>query len=402
MKLITRITVLFFVVATFVSAETPISQFIDPLDGRFDASTYLAENAYGFLPVPIIITDPALEGGLGGLGLFFHETEEEAAVRKKTMLTSENAASHLLPPSVSVAALAKTGNDSWFAGGGHMGFFNRGKIRYLAGAGHGDINLNFFGFGNITMNKPIELNTRANGLFQRLVFQLPKTRLYLGLVQRYIDAEIQPTHIGDIGSGFIPPEWQEKFEEIIRTLLTARVRTSGLGLAFEYDSRDNVFSPTLGYQYKIDYVMYNETIGSDIEYELTSFSGLNYWRLSQDIRAGLRVASEVANTNSLLPPFALPGLKLRGVPTGRYQGAYVVASELELIYELDTRWSVLGFLGAGRTGNSMQALKENGSLVSHGLGFRYLLARRYGFSAGIDVAYGPEDTVWYIQAGSAW
>ena len=47
------------------------SQFKDPDDGRLDASSFLADNAYGFLPMPIIITDPAVDGGLGLAGLFF-------------------------------------------------------------------------------------------------------------------------------------------------------------------------------------------------------------------------------------------------------------------------------------------------------------------------------------------
>jgi hypothetical protein len=37
-----------------------------------------------------------------------------------------------------------------------------------------------------------------------------------------------------------------------------------------------------------------------------------------------------------------------------------------------------------------------------GAGFRYLVARRLGIYAGLDLARGPEDTVLYIQAGSAW
>ena len=35
-------------------------------------------------------------------------------------------------------------------------------------------------------------------------------------------------------------------------------------------------------------------------------------------------------------------------------------------------------------------------------GFRYLVAKRYGFEMGLDVAWGPEDTVFYIQGGTAW
>ena len=52
-------------IAQDVAAEGFWSQFKDPDDGRFDASSFLAENAFGFLPVPIIITDPAVDGGLG-------------------------------------------------------------------------------------------------------------------------------------------------------------------------------------------------------------------------------------------------------------------------------------------------------------------------------------------------
>jgi hypothetical protein len=33
---------------------------------------------------------------------------------------------------------------------------------------------------------------------------------------------------------------------------------------------------------------------------------------------------------------------------------------------------------------------------------RYELAREYGVHVGFDVAFGPEDTVLYIQIGSAW
>ncbi len=39
---------------------------------------------------------------------------------------------------------------------------------------------------------------------------------------------------------------------------------------------------------------------------------------------------------------------------------------------------------------------------SYGSGFRYLIARRYGMTMGIDIARGPEETAWYIQAGSSW
>ena len=44
----------------------------DPLDGKIDSSKFLAEEK-GFLPVPIIITEPAVGYGLGIAGVFFHD-----------------------------------------------------------------------------------------------------------------------------------------------------------------------------------------------------------------------------------------------------------------------------------------------------------------------------------------
>ena len=45
---------------------------------------------------------------------------------------------------------------------------------------------------------------------------------------------------------------------------------------------------------------------------------------------------------------------------------------------------------------------EAGIVTAGGVGFRYLVARRLGIYAGLDLAKGPEDTAVYIQAGSAW
>ena len=62
-------------------AESLWSQFVDPDDGRFGVSKYPADNAYGFLPRSMIITDRAVNGELGAVGLFFHESKEQKEMR---------------------------------------------------------------------------------------------------------------------------------------------------------------------------------------------------------------------------------------------------------------------------------------------------------------------------------
>jgi hypothetical protein len=393
----TQFFTLLVTLVTISVTQASSSQFFDALDGQFDASQYLSENAYGFLPVPVIITDPAVDGGLGMIGLFFHESDDEKEERLKAMRSTENASRHLMPPSVSALIGVYTGNDSYFAGGGHMGFFNQGKIRYMGGGGYGNVNLDFYGAGNIEFNRPISLNTSASAVMQTLKFKIANTGFYVGPTHRYIKAEIKPTNVGDLISG-LPPVWEDKLTE----LFTNEVTSSGAGFAFEYDSRNNFFSPETGLKYELNYLWFDEKIGSDVDYQLTELTALHYFRLAKKWRTAFRVEVNYADTAEILPPYAIPSVSLRGIPSARYQGNSTAVTELELIYELNFRWSINAFAGIGKASNSFSDLNESESLVSKGAGFRYLVARRYGFNMGVDIAKGPEDTVFYIQAGSAW
>ncbi|WNO10629.1 hypothetical protein [Teredinibacter sp. KSP-S5-2] len=184
--------------------------------------------------------------------------------------------------------------------------------------------------------------------------------------------------------------------------LTREMTMSGLGIVTEYDSRDNIFSPEDGYQYKLEWLLNRDFFGSDLDFDKYSFKGLNYWRLNKKFRAGLRIESEVADTDEFITPMATPFVDLRGIQSMRYQGKYVAMTETELTWDLDHRWSIKGFAGVGRAGNDMEGIRESANRETYGGGFRYVVARRYGFRMGIDVARGPEDTVWYIQAGTAW
>jgi hypothetical protein len=86
----------------------------------------------------------------------------------------------------------------------------------------------------------------------------------------------------------------------------------------------------------------------------------------------------------------------------RYQGNIVTVAEIELGWQIDDRWALLGFAGVGRAANTSSELGDAESHTTQGAGFRYLIARRYGFEMGLDIARGPEDTVFYIQAGTSW
>ncbi|MFT4518919.1 MAG: hypothetical protein ACI9JM_001308 [Halioglobus sp.] len=78
----------------------------------------------------------------------------------------------------------------------------------------------------------------------------------------------------------------------------------------------------------------------------------------------------------------------------------VVTIEAELDYKIDASWKVGVFSDTSRAQGSFLDLDQSEHINTYGAGFHYMLARRYGFSMGMDVARGPKDTAVYIQAGS--
>jgi hypothetical protein len=52
------------------------SRFIDPTDGQFVSA--ILEHPHGFLPIPIVVTEPAVGYGGGVVGMFLRPREEEA------------------------------------------------------------------------------------------------------------------------------------------------------------------------------------------------------------------------------------------------------------------------------------------------------------------------------------
>ena len=107
-------------------------------------------------------------------------------------------------------------------------------------------------------------------------------------------------------------------------------------------------------------------------------------------------------TRGQVPLNAQPFVMLRGVPAMRYQGRNALVAEGELRYNLDPRWAVVGFAGAGKAYGDAVPFADAEMVGAGGVGMRYLIARKMGLYAGIDVARGPEDTVVYVQVGSAW
>lgn len=364
---------------------------MDHQDGQLDLSHYLADVPMGFLPVPMVITEPAVGYGLALGAVFFHESPEQRKQR------SEHGA--LLPENITLLGGGGTENGTWGTGVGQLGFWRRDTIRYRGFLLYGSINLDFYSLpGAGDLPRPLELNLEGPFVVQELMFRVPGTRLFAGARQLF----------REVKTGFAnSPDWHSLPTGVINYLgqqIDKDVHTSGLGTIVEYDSRDNPFNPQKGYYYSGYYTVFADAIGSDVHYDSYNITALNYWELGAKFNLGFRLQFDgvSAGNDERLPPYVPPYVELRGVSASQYQGNRVLVAEVELDYKLTERWKVGVFTGLGRAAANFNDLADADNVDSYGTGFRYLIARRYGLAMGVDVARGPDETAFYIQAGATW
>jgi len=175
---------------------------------------------------------------------------------------------------------------------------------------------------------------------------------------------------------------------------------AGLGLVAEYDGRDNIFTPNSGLRAYLEAMKFDGALGSDHDFSRSRL-GLNaYFPAGDSVVVGVRADTQAAAGD--VPFYARPFIELRGIPAMRYQGDRTALAEVEGRWNLDGRWSLVGFAGAGRAAGPSGSIGEAPTRVTKGVGFRYLLARALGLRVGLDVARGPEESAFYIVVGSYW
>jgi len=367
MRVLTAILII-CLVATTASAGV-FDNFKDPEDGKFDTSEWLA-SAHGFLPVPIIITEPAVGFGLGLAAAFFHGD----------LVGTAGEGGRRLPPSISFGAAAYTESDSWLASGGHFGSWKNDTIRYTGALGYVDLNLDFY-----VLDRPIGYELKGLVLMQDIKFRVKESNFFLGAKYIFFGSSSKLNLSTDLPG--IDPKDNES-------------NNAGLAAVGYYDHRDNILSPVRGQEASLSVMRFDEIFGGDNDYWDLELRAESYNPVSDAWFVNVMV--DVETTDGDVPFYALPFIHLRGIPAMRYQGDTAASLETEVRWALDQRWSVLGFVGVGRTWSDIKLIGSDGAVVAGGAGFRYLLARKLGLRGGIDIARGDGDWVFYIQTGHAW
>lgn len=349
------------------------ASFTDPEDGAFDMSDFLLHRK-GVLPVPMVITEPAVGYGGGLMLLHFSESLAEAGQK------SREAGGPLTPPNITGVAAMGTENGSRGAGLFHFHTWDQDRYRYIGALAQGRMNLEYYGL----LNQGRSYELKGTFLVQQLLAKVGDSRWYIGPRYTYFKSDTTFT-------GAAATELGIKDQSL---------NVGKLGLVVDYDNRDNMFYPTKGSYAELEAQFARSWLGSSKSFENYRAVGYTWLPLNPKWTLGLRLDGQT--TSGSVPFYAQPYVDLRGVSRGRYQDRTALATEMELRWNVTPRWSILGFSGVGKAYGRWRSFGEADNVVSVGTGFRYLIARKLGLTVGIDIAHSKDQNAFYIQVGSAW
>lgn len=353
----------------------------DSLDHEFDLSDYIID-ANGFVPVPIIITEPALGGFGGGLVPVFIK-------KSPPYVDSVNGQVKVTPvaPTITGALGLYTVNNTWLTGIFRSGTLIKSRIKYRVGLAYANVNISFYRTLPNVGEVEFKSNIRTLPVIASAIKRISKSNWYAGFQYLFLHSEVKGN--GDLN---IPSFIKDKELNSDIGLLSAII---------EFDSRDNVFTPNTGLKFHVDGGIADNIVGSDYDFWKLNYYTYMYTSIGSKITGGLRIDGQQVLGGD--PPFYfLPFIDMRGVPSAKYQGRADILSEGELRYDILPRWSIMAFGGAGKAFNDWSDFGEAKWVVSGGTGFRYLMARKFKLRMGIDIARGPDTWAYYIVFGSNW
>lgn len=336
-----------------------------------------------FLPIPVFITEPALGEGLGVALAYFHRVRENP---KK--LTLSSADSLLLtkehkvpPPTISGVFAGATNNETKVVGFGHINSFREDRIRYTGVVVAADVNTKIY-----LTNLPVDFNLEGLIAYQDIKFRLGDSDWFLGAGLSYLDAT--NTFSLDLS------------KDVPGDIFSADITNIGLAGKLLWDRRDTSSMPTKGQLFDVAIWRYDSAIGGDFSYWNANLKVHSFHSLHEKFVFGLRV--DYSATEGDAPFFAIPYVKMRGIPALRYQGDRVASFEMELRYNLSPNWIVTVFSGISSTDSDQLLIERKNGIGAFGIGVRRKIFEAQNVWFGFDVAKGPEEAAWYIQVGHGW
>lgn len=361
----------------------------DP-DGREARNTEAEATQQPFwrslVPLPTIITEPAIGEGLGLAVAYFHP-EKQGAYQPRSIEHTETlrdvSVARKPPPTVTGVFGAYTNKGTWAAGFGHVNTFRNDTIRYTGAVAKASVVMDFY-----LLNQPFEFNIEGLIVYNDVKFRLARSNWFLGLGLTYLSA----TNRFAVD---IPVSFDQQVEFFAYDFTDVGLKARAM-----YETRDDSLMPTSGWLVDASLTRNDEALGGSYDYTTAKLKALYFHPLADDFVLGARL--ETSAVYGAPPFFAVPWVTMRGIPAMRYQGENVAVAEIEGRYRFNDNWLASAFAGSGWTAGEILGIETDQSIRAWGIGARYRFLKKQNVWVGIDYAFGPEDNVYYIKVGQGW
>lgn len=338
-------------------------------DIRTDDAPFKLQSG-SFVAVPIPISNPTLDSGLVVATAYFHpQTEEEAAAQ---------------PATVTGIGALYTSTDSRGALAFHQSYWGQDKWRFTGVGGSADLRLELKLANNATGSAGIDWRVEGSFLYTRLARRIAGN-WYGGGVIRLIDTEQSFESGTDIES----PDLE----------VSSRIAATGIGILFEYDTRDMPINAYSGRYAKIGAMFNDDSTGSDQTYHTYSLGFSSYHPLTDSLVLAWELLG--CRKGGRPPLWDACQIPLRGFSMFDYLGTASAAGQVETRWRFLDRWGLVTFAGTGSVSSSFGTIDTEQTVTSYGAGLRFDVLPAKRVNLRLDFARSEGNEAVYFSVGEA-
>jgi hypothetical protein len=282
------------------------------------------EESSPWLLTPTISSDPKLGTSIGFMGAYIHQFDEQS------------------PPSMFGITGSYSDTDSYIYAGFIRGFFDNDKHRVMGVIVGGKIENDFEDF--LGTGQPLQSTDSLNIAAIRYL-RLIKDHWYLGL--QFISTNYV-VYTEDWLSG-----------RVLDLVGLTGFRSNGLGLAVNYDSRDNQNSPTSGTSFEVHNIAYRESLGGELSFDAYTTKYATYFAHGKGHVLALHAKGRWTDD---APPSGYSTVELRGYTRGQFLAPHMTLIELEERIKVAERWGITLSAGLASLYGGNEVREENNDI----------------------------------------
>jgi hypothetical protein len=326
----------------------------------------------GIYPLPIVFYTPetGIAGGAAALFLYRDSPSPRASALTADIIYTQKK-----------QFIAEIAGDQYFASGQYRLMTDVLFQRYPN---------KFFGIGNNTQESSEETYTPQMVLLKAVLYRNLSSRVNIGPMVRYENTSMRETAAGGVlATGTLPG---------------SRGGTSaGMGIAANWDSRDNTFATQSGNFYQLTALFYRSAFGSDYSYDDIQIETRNFFMPCFDHVVAVQGSGEFIDGSAPFQSYAKFGGQnlLRGYYDGRYRDKNTVSLQAEYRIPVWWRFGIVGFGGVAQVADQVSGFAMNRFWFAGGFGLRFAWNPQERINIRLDYGVGSNSSGVYITITEA-